>query len=153
MKIFRGYQLIYWLQMCIFLVVGGGDAAGADGVGPGPKDGAGFAKGGAEFSAGGRAAQVLRGDGAFGRVGQGAERRARRLARLLAANQPKVRASQISPIFVLKRFGRRRINELYVRESEQVLPYALAQGDLEGLVTFYANRGRRNQFIHPTHPN
>ena len=82
----------------MYFAPGGRDAAGVEGVRPGPKDGARFAEGGAEFFAGGRLAQVLRGDGAFGRVGQGAERGAWRLARLLAPGQQKVSA-QFSPKF------------------------------------------------------
>jgi hypothetical protein len=82
-----------------FFALGGRDAAGVEGVRPGPKDRARFAEGGAEFSAGGRLAQVLRGDGAFGRVGQGAERGARRLARLLAPGQQKVSAKFSAPFW------------------------------------------------------
>ncbi|XP_059484542.1 WD repeat-containing protein 17-like [Neocloeon triangulifer] len=41
-----------------------------------------------------------------------------------------------------KQINQKRINELYVNESELVLPNALAQGDLQGLVTFYSNRGQ-----------
>ncbi|XP_065337368.1 WD repeat-containing protein 17-like isoform X2 [Cloeon dipterum] len=46
-----------------------------------------------------------------------------------------------------KQINQKRINELYARESELVLPHALAHGDLQGLVTFYANRGQLEESL------